>query len=490
MERHRGTVVTDSEPGAIRLLPKPDRHHDVFVSHATEDGDVARKLAASLEASGWSVFLAARDLPNNLDANWSRRIDEALDRSGMLVLLVSPEALDATWVDYEWRSVHNDVLARRGGWLVPCCIRGPAPDQLNRALRHYQAVDLRSGQDWDAGFVSLVKIVEGYLKRPITAAPASAVRTVLSIQGAGARTVIATTILARLEAELVRAGGGQLVGHFDLIVGDSVGAALAARLAQGASVADAAASVRQSLGSATRRLRVRQHLSRYGSAKLIEAMGALFGETRLSAVPKCAISTFDLSRGRYRLWSGHPVLGGTPGGPLLARIVAASVAAPIYFDPIELDDADGSKHQYVDGGIWEGDPARVGLEAIRRLFAPSPLLGDIVLMSVGSGHSPAPRPKGDGVNLFNWISRLPDIAMTANRNFVHEHVETLFRDAGSRENYLRFDPVLPEDAEWSLGDLEAIPRFESFADQWVESRSEQILQAVQQVLQRPYEPGP
>ena len=85
----------------------------------------------ALEQSGWTVFLAARDLPEQIEAaEWSQRIDEALDGAGTLVLLASPEALTKKWVTYEWRSFHNDILADRGGWIVPCCVRGLAPDEL------------------------------------------------------------------------------------------------------------------------------------------------------------------------------------------------------------------------------------------------------------------------------------------------------------------------------------------------------------------------
>jgi len=152
----------------VPSFSKRDRRRDVFVSHASEDVEIARRLCASLEKSGWSVFLAARDLPGELESgDWSQRIDEALDGCGVLVLLASPEALTKRWVTYEWRSFHDDILADRGGWLVPCCVREVAPDQLGRALRRYQIVDLRTASDWEPGFFSLLAIIEGYLKRPI-----------------------------------------------------------------------------------------------------------------------------------------------------------------------------------------------------------------------------------------------------------------------------------------------------------------------------------
>lgn len=472
--------------GSIGRFPRSDRRRDVFVSHASEDVDVARKLCDSLETSGWSVFLAARDLPGALEsADWSQRIDEALDGCGVLVLLASPEALSKRWVTYEWRSFHDDILADKGGWLVPVCVRGLAPDQLGRALRRYQIVDLRTEREWEAGFLNLLSLVEGYLKRPIARASASTTGTVLTIQGSAVRTAIAASILERLEAEVTQAGGGTLADHFDLIVGDSLGGALAALLAQGARVGESMSGLFEALRPALRRqVLFPLSASRFSSRKLVEHLRVLFGDARLSSVPKCAISTFDLTGGEHRLWSAHPALGGRGEGPLLADLVAATIAAPIYFDPVEVEGSDQARYLLVDGGIAEADPSRVGLEAIRRLFSPSPLLSDILLLSVSSGSLPNPTLKDDSVNMLTWVSHLPNVLMTANRRLVHEHVERQFRDGGALENYLRFDPALPAASQWPMDNLDEAPRFTAFGAEWAESRSQQLRHAARLLVSR------
>lgn len=40
---------------------------DVFLSHASEDLSAAHMLTEAIEQAGWSVFLAARDLPGVID---------------------------------------------------------------------------------------------------------------------------------------------------------------------------------------------------------------------------------------------------------------------------------------------------------------------------------------------------------------------------------------------------------------------------------------
>jgi hypothetical protein len=434
--------------------------------------------------------LAARDLPGELEsADWSQRIDEALDGCGVLVLLASPEALSKRWVTYEWRSFHDDILADKGGWLVPCCVRGVAPDQLGRALRRYQVVDLRTEKEWETGFLTLLSVIEGYLKRPIARAPGSATRTILTIQGSGARTAIAASILERFEAEVVRAGGGSLAAHFDLIVGASLGGALAARLAQGARVGESMRELSEVLRPALRRQMGFPLRARFSSRKLVNALRGLFGDARLSSVPKCAISTFDLTRGEHHLWSSHAALGGTADGPPLAHLAAATIAAPMYFDPITVEGIDGAQHLLVDGGISEADVCRVGLEAVRRLFSPSPLISDILLMSVSSGSFSNPTLRSGSVSILTWVIHLLDVLMTANRKLMHEHVERQFRDGGSLDNYLRFDPALPSDRQWSTDDHDAVPRFAEFGAEWAQSRSEQLRLAAQLLVKRGHNPS-
>jgi hypothetical protein len=475
---------------------KRDRRRDVFVSHASEDIEIALRLCASLEKSGWSVFLAARDLPGELESgDWSQRIDEALDGCGVLVLLASPEALTKRWVTYEWRSFHDDILADRGGWLVPCCVREVAPDQLGRALRRYQIVDLRTASDWEPGFFSLLAIIEGYLKRPIAQSTGRALRSVLTIDGAAVRTIVAVAVLERLEAAIQQAGGERLVEHFDLIVGDDAGGVLAAHLALGARVAESKKVIWEVLPSGMQKTGLfsmfrSRFRSRFSSTGLVASLASFFGDADLSTAPKCALSTFDLAAGQHRLWSSHPALGGTEHGPSLATLTAACMAVPTYFDPIAIEGSDGTRHLLCNGGLWEADPCRVGLEAVRRLFSPSPLIGDIILVAVGSGRLPNPMAEKEAPSLVRWASIVPTVLMAANRQLVHQQVEGLYRDAGSFENYFRFDPELPADGDWRFDDIGALDRFWKFSSEWADSRSEQILHAAKSLMSRCSEPLP
>jgi tetratricopeptide (TPR) repeat protein len=137
---------------------------DIFLSYAAEDIDAARALRAKLVAAGWNVFLAGDDLGLLVgSAQWSERIDQILDSTTALVLLVTQNALRSRWVSYEWRSVHDAILSGGRGMLIPVCWSGVAPEQLPRALRRYQCVDARESEQREASAEAISTLVRGYL---------------------------------------------------------------------------------------------------------------------------------------------------------------------------------------------------------------------------------------------------------------------------------------------------------------------------------------
>jgi tetratricopeptide (TPR) repeat protein len=149
---------------ADSTVTEPGQSWDVFVSYASSDVEVARELRARLIRSGWSTFLSEDDLNARVgSAQWSERIDQVLDSAKVLVLLVTPQALESRWVTYEWRSVHDSILSGRSGMLIPICLHGPGPQELPRALRRNQCVDLRTATQWDAGYEEVAALIRGYL---------------------------------------------------------------------------------------------------------------------------------------------------------------------------------------------------------------------------------------------------------------------------------------------------------------------------------------
>ena len=71
----------------------------VFISHAYTDASFAKKVANGLEGAGFEVWDATRDvLPGD---NWPNKVDQALQESDAMVVLLTADALRASWVRRE-----------------------------------------------------------------------------------------------------------------------------------------------------------------------------------------------------------------------------------------------------------------------------------------------------------------------------------------------------------------------------------------------------
>lgn len=86
---------------------------DVFLSYKREDQQIAREVAADLEAEGFSVFF---DVNIDVGDSWDERIERELNAAKACVVLWSPKSRDSKWVRREAR----EAMAR--GILCPAMI--------------------------------------------------------------------------------------------------------------------------------------------------------------------------------------------------------------------------------------------------------------------------------------------------------------------------------------------------------------------------------
>ena len=71
----------------------------IFISHAANDEDFARKLGSQLSALGFEVWDPSEQLlPGD---NWALKIGEALEESRTMIVLLSPDSMKSDWVRRE-----------------------------------------------------------------------------------------------------------------------------------------------------------------------------------------------------------------------------------------------------------------------------------------------------------------------------------------------------------------------------------------------------
>lgn len=204
-------------------------------------------------------------------------------------------------------------------------------------------------------------------------------KRILCLDGGGVRGLITLGILKRIEDVLAprypgKAEDFRLCHYFDLISGTSTGAILAAALALGMSVDE----VRQHYGKMCPGIFTRQQDTSFKGRWLPEgSLKPVYDEAAIEAALRSIagereLQSLDIATGLMvctkRLDTGSPwVLTNSPNAPYwergrnktykLWRILRASAAAPLFFEPLEFEIApadgiyDGEVGVFVDGAV-------------------------------------------------------------------------------------------------------------------------------------------
>lgn len=75
--------------------------NDVFISYSSKDRPFAQKLAKALEQQGISVWIDREDIRAGI--KWSSAIQEGLDQSSVIVIIISHDSMRSKNVEDEWQ---------------------------------------------------------------------------------------------------------------------------------------------------------------------------------------------------------------------------------------------------------------------------------------------------------------------------------------------------------------------------------------------------
>lgn len=99
-----------------------NNHPKIFISYARSDGeDFARHLRSEIESAGLSVWQDRTHMEGGVD--WWQQIQEALDKSVVMVLIATPAAILSPVVRKEW-----SYARLVGVWIYPVIVPGNPPD--------------------------------------------------------------------------------------------------------------------------------------------------------------------------------------------------------------------------------------------------------------------------------------------------------------------------------------------------------------------------
>jgi hypothetical protein len=151
--------------------------HDVFISFATEDRDVAEAICSALESSQIACWICTRDIVTG--SSWQSSIVEAIPQSRAFVLVLSPHAIRSQHVQTEVRRAFDPHTPNRKNLpILPFQIK---PVDLNNEfcymLTGYQILDA-TGASLEQNLPHLVRDVKRHLATGPKAQAPPADRTV------------------------------------------------------------------------------------------------------------------------------------------------------------------------------------------------------------------------------------------------------------------------------------------------------------------------
>lgn len=75
--------------------------HDVFISYSSQDRPFAQQIARALEQQGLDVWLDRDDIRAGI--KWSSAIQQGLDQSSVMVVIITPDSMASKNVEDEWQ---------------------------------------------------------------------------------------------------------------------------------------------------------------------------------------------------------------------------------------------------------------------------------------------------------------------------------------------------------------------------------------------------
>ena len=147
--------LPEEPPPVVDRVRNP---RQIFISHAHQDRELAQRLAADLQASGWPVWIAPDSIRPG--EKFVEAIGRGLDESGIFVVLLTPAAVASRWVTLETNAA-VELETQGEVRFLPILARPCRPPVL---WRSYQRISLHG--DYPAGLKRLLAELNGEAAEP------------------------------------------------------------------------------------------------------------------------------------------------------------------------------------------------------------------------------------------------------------------------------------------------------------------------------------
>jgi hypothetical protein len=130
----------------------------IFLSYAREDAPMMARIKQHIAGMGFKVWTDENIEPGT--ESWKRAIQHAIEQSGSLIILISPDAKQSEWVGREVSYAKLQQVP-----IFPVFVRGTPSDSISFDLSEYNWVDLRENDQFDSGLNEVLKTIYSKLKR-------------------------------------------------------------------------------------------------------------------------------------------------------------------------------------------------------------------------------------------------------------------------------------------------------------------------------------
>lgn len=146
--RFSGTAEDTANEIVTKIL-ELQKHPQVFLSYSGTDGEFAKRLAQDLRSRGINVWIADENI--QIGDSITGRIEEAVSASQWIVVLISENSLESSWLDKELDLALSEEKRRGRTLVLPVLYQGKT---LPSKLEGKAFADFR--QDYESGLRRLL----------------------------------------------------------------------------------------------------------------------------------------------------------------------------------------------------------------------------------------------------------------------------------------------------------------------------------------------
>lgn len=289
---------------------------------------------------------------------------------------------------------------------------------------------------------------------------------ILSIDGGGMKGIISAVALAKLETLLQQYSqkpNARIGDYFDLIAGTSTGSILTGLylIPENGHPKYSAKEILDFYLTLGPSIFDKQSLyplfgSKYMSSNFEDILQNYFGQLKMSHLLKpCLITSYDTTSREAVFFNAETGKKDPERNVLVWQAIKASCAAPTYFPPVCIKNPPECPSCYVDGGVVSNNPALCAVIEALKLPTCS-AIHDIYLMSIGNIKSNTSYYYRDVKKwgLIEWAVPLFSILLNSNAQTVDYQLESLFKNIGKRDQYIRMQ----------LSTSEKTPALDNYSD--------------------------